>query len=66
MGGSSRASCCVNLSSPQAQVETTTCKEGKLRTGKAIVTDRVGVLFVNLGSMAPDEVLPASRMISCS
>ena len=65
MGGSSRASCRVNLSSLQAQVETTTRKEGKLRTGKAIVTDRVGV-FVNLGSMAPDEVLPASRMISCS
>ena len=65
MGGSSRASCRVNLSSPQAQVETTTRKEGKSRTGKAIVTDRVGV-FVNLGSMAPDEVLPASRMISCS
>ena len=66
MGGSSRASCRVNLSSPQAQVETTTRKEGKSRTGKAIVTDRVGVFFVNLGSMAPDEVLPASRMISCS
>ena len=65
MGGPSRASCRVNLSSPQAQVETTTRKEGKSRTGKAIVTDRVGV-FVNLGSMAPDEVLPASRMISCS
>ena len=66
MGGSSRASCRVNLSSPQAQVETTTRKEGKSRTGKAIVTDRVGVFFVNLESMAPDEVLPASRMISCS
>ena len=65
MGGSSRASCRVNLSSLQAQVETTTCKEGKSRTGKAIVRDRVGV-FVNLGSMAPDEVLPALRMISCS
>ena len=65
MGGSSRALCRVNLSSPQAQVETTTRKEGKSKTGKAIVTDRVGV-FVNLGSMAPDEVLPASRMISCS
>ena len=65
MGGSSRASCRVNLSSPQAQVETTTRKEGKSRTGKAIVTDRVGV-FVNLGSMAPDEVFPALRMISCS
>ena len=65
MGGSSRASCRVNLSSPQAQVETTTRKEGKSRTGKAIVTDRV-VVFVNLGSMAPDEVLPASRTISCS
>ena len=65
MGGSSRASCRVNLSSPQAQVETTTRKEGKLRTGKAMVTDRVGG-FVNLGSMAPDEVLPASRIISCS
>ena len=36
-------------------METTTRKEGKSRTGKAIVTDRVGV-FVNLGSMAPDEV----------
>ena len=44
VGGSSRASCRVNLSSPQAQVETTTRKEGKLRTGKAMVTDRVGVL----------------------
>ena len=65
MGGSSRASCRVNLSSPQAQVETTTRKEGKSRIGKAIVMDRVGV-FMNLGSMAPDEVLPASRMISCS
>jgi len=43
VGGSSRASCRVNLSSPQAQVETTTRKEGKSRTGKAIVTDRVGV-----------------------
>ena len=44
VGGSSRASCRVNLSSLQAQVETTTRKEGKLRTGKAIVIDRVGVL----------------------
>ena len=44
MGGSSRASCRVNLSSPQAQVETTTRKEGNLRIGKVIVIDRVRVL----------------------
>src|SRR5438270_11805485 len=36
----------VNLSSPQAQVETTTRKERQLRTGKAMVTHRVGVVGV--------------------
>ena len=46
-------------------MEITTCKEGKLRTGKVIVIDRVRV-FMNLGSIALDKVLPALHIISCS